>query len=198
MIFTPEGKYEDKDEDNYSVVLDACVLVPISLCDLLLRLAEEPATYRPFWSEQILAETAKALRTKIGLSAAQVQWRLDQVKAAFPMAIVSVAPEFLKAVDCIPDKDDRHVLAAAILGRADMIVTENLRHFPKPCLEKFGVRCQTADDFLIQQYRAFPQLMLDKLDDQAMGIAKDRKFIVNSLKKTVPEFSRLIEAHLKV
>ncbi len=170
--------------------------MPISLCDLLLRLAEEPAAYRPFWNEQILAEMAKALRTKIGLSDAQVQWRLDQINAAFPIATISVMPEFLKAVDCIPDKADRHVLAAAIMAHADVIVTENLRRFPRPCLEKFGVRSQTADDFLTQQYHAFPQLVLDKLDDQAIGIAKDRKFVVNSPKKTVPEFSRLIEAHL--
>jgi predicted nucleic acid-binding protein len=193
MIFMPA----DKDEDKYSVVLDACVLVPISLCDLLLRLAEEPSTYRPFWSEQILAETAKSLRTKIGLSAAKVQWRLDQINAAFPIATISVMPEFLKAVDCIPDKDDRHVLAAAILARADMIVTENLRHFPKPCLDKFHVRSQSADDFLIEQFHLFPELMLDKLDDQAIGIAQDRKFILNSLGKVVPEFARLVESNEK-
>jgi predicted nucleic acid-binding protein len=192
MIFTPA----DRDEDKYSVVLDACVLVPISLCDLLLRLAEEPATYRPFWSEQILVELTKALLTKIGLSAAQVQWRLDQINAAFPVATISVTPEFLKAADCIPDKDDRHVLAAAIMAQADVIITQNLRHFPQPCLEKFGVRCQTADDFLIRQYHSFPQLMLDKLDDQVIGIAQDRKFVVNSLRKAVPEFAKLVEMHL--
>jgi predicted nucleic acid-binding protein len=196
MIFTPEGKYEDKYEDEYSVVLDACVLVPVSLCDLLLRLAEDPATYKPLWSEQVLTETAKALRTKIGISAAQAQRRLDQMTATFPMATIAVPPELLKAADCIPDNDDRHVLAAAIMARADVIVTENLRHFPKSCLEKFNVRCQTADDFLIEQFHLFPALMLDKLDDQAIGIAQDRKFIISTLKKTVPEFARMIEERL--
>jgi hypothetical protein len=72
----------------------------------------------------------------------------------------------------------------------------NLRHFPKPCLEKFGVRLETADGFLIQQYHAFTQRMLDKLDDQAIGIAQDRKFVVNSLRKAVPEFAKLVEMHL--
>ncbi len=57
MIFTPGN--------DYSAVLDACVLVPMALCDLLLRLAEEPAMYRPLWSEQILTEMAKALKTKL-------------------------------------------------------------------------------------------------------------------------------------
>jgi predicted nucleic acid-binding protein len=148
MIFTPADKYEEK----YSVVLDACVLVPISLCDLLLRLAEDPATYEPFWSERILAETTKALRTKIGISEAQAQRRIDQMTAAFPMATLKVPPELLKAADCIPDKDDRHVPAAAIMAHAGMIVTENLRHFPKPCLGKFKIRCLTPDEFLIEQF----------------------------------------------
>lgn len=188
MIFTQEGEY--------SAVLDACVLVPMSLCDLLLRLAEEPATYRPLWSEQILAELTKTLRTKLHRTAAQVQRRRDEMISAFPDAIVSFPPDLLKAVDCIPDKEDRHVLAAAIMAQADVIITQNLRHFPKPCLEKFGVRCQTADDFLIQQHHAFPQLMLDKLDDQAIGIAQDRKFVVNSLRKAVPEFAKVVEMHL--
>src|SRR5271163_3237027 len=57
MIFTQENEY--------SAVLDACVLVPAALCDTLLRLAEEPAMHRPLWSEQIMAEMIKALRTKI-------------------------------------------------------------------------------------------------------------------------------------
>jgi hypothetical protein len=57
MIFTPGN--------DHSTVLDACVLVPMALCDLLLRLAEEPAMYRPVWSEQILTEMAKALKTKL-------------------------------------------------------------------------------------------------------------------------------------
>jgi predicted nucleic acid-binding protein len=196
MIFTPADNYEDKYEGKDSVVLDACVLVPISLCDLLLRLAEDPGTYEPFWSEQILAETTKALRTKIGITEAQAQRRLDQITATFPMATIKVLPELLQAADCIPDKDDRHVLGAAIAAPANTIVTENLRHFPKPCVEKFQVRCLSPDDFLIEQFRLFPELILDKLDDQAIGIAQDRKFIINSLRKTAPEFAKLVETGL--
>lgn len=188
MIFTQENEY--------SAVLDACVLVPVSLCDLLLRLAEEPAMYRPLWSEQILKEMTKAMKTKLHRSAEEVAWRRDQMDAAFPEAMVPVPCELLRAVECIPDADDRHVLAAAIMAHANTIVTQNTKHFPKDCLEKFGVLCQTADDFLIHQYHLCPQLVLDKLDDQGAGISQDREYVIASLKIAAPEFSRLVELHV--
>jgi predicted nucleic acid-binding protein len=185
MIFTPGT--------DYSAVLDACVLVPMALCDLLLRLAEEPAMYRPLWSEQILTEMAKALKTKLHRSSEEASWRRQQMKQAFPEAMVTVPSALLKAVECIPDKDDRPVLAAAIMARADAIITQNNRHFPKDCCEKYGVLCQTPDDFLIDQYRLHPQLVLDKLDDQAAGIGQKRELVVTSLKAAVPKFCKLLD-----
>jgi predicted nucleic acid-binding protein len=187
MIFTQENEY--------LAVLDACVLVPVSLCDCLLRLAEEPAMYRPLWSEQILTEMAKAMRTKLRRTSAEVAWRKEQMNRAFPEAVVSVPSELLRAVECIPDEDDRHVLAAAIMAHANTIVTQNTKHFPKDCLAKFGVLCQTADDFLINQYHLCPQLILDKLDDQAAGISQDRAYVISSLKAFASEFCKLLEAH---
>jgi predicted nucleic acid-binding protein len=187
MIFTQQNEC--------SAILDACVLVPMSLCDCLLRLAEEPAMYRPLGSEQILTEIAKALRTKLHRSAAEVAWRKRQMHEAFPEAMVTVPPELLRAVECIPDEDDRHVLAAAIMAHANTIVTQNTKHFPKHCLDKFGVLCQTADDFLIHQYHLSPQLILDKLDDQAAGSSRDRAYVVASLKACASGFCKLLELH---
>lgn len=187
MIFTQENEY--------AAVLDVCVLVPMALCDLLLRLAEEPAMYRPLWSEQILTEMAKALKTKPRRSADAVAWRRRQMKEAFPEAMVTVPPDLLKAVECIPDKNDRHVLAAAIIAHANTIVTQNTKHFPKDCLDQYRVLCQTADDFLSHQYHLYPQLVLDKLDDQAAGISQNREFVVASLKKSAPRFCELVEKH---
>jgi predicted nucleic acid-binding protein len=126
MIFTPGN--------DQSAVLDACVLVPMALCDLLLRLAEEPAMYRPLWSEQILTEMVKALRSKLHRSSEQAAWRRQQMKEAFPEAMVTAPPALVKAVECIPDKNDKHVLAAAIMARASIIVTQNTRHFPERLL----------------------------------------------------------------
>jgi len=184
MIFTQENEY--------SAVLDACVLVPMALCDCLLRLAEEPALYRPFWSEEILAEVAQALRTDLWRSAEDVAWRLEQMRVAFPEAMVPVPAKLLKAVDCLPDDNDRHVLAAAIMARANAIITQNTKHFPADCLSEFGVLCQTADHFLIHQFHLSPQAVLDKLDDQGAGIGQSRQYVISSLGRCLPEFCKFL------
>jgi hypothetical protein len=109
--------------------------------------------------------------------------------------MVSVPVELSNALDCIPDPNDRHVLAAAIMAHADAIVTQNIKHFPGNCIEKFGVQCQTADEFLIRQYDLGPQLVLDKLDDQAAGISQSREYVIRSLRPGAREFVKIVEAH---
>ena len=70
-----------------SAVLDACVLVPISLCDVLLELADA-RLYRPLWSEAILHETEHALVTKLGIPGVKAHERLETMRRAFPEALV--------------------------------------------------------------------------------------------------------------
>lgn len=91
MILTPDNEY--------AAVLDACVLAPMSLCDTLLRLAEQPAMYRPLWSKQILEEVGAALRKKIGLTEAQCNHRIAQMRSAFPEAELIVPGTLLQAFD---------------------------------------------------------------------------------------------------
>jgi predicted nucleic acid-binding protein len=188
MIFTLNNEY--------SAVLDACVLVPAALCDTLLRLAEEPAMYRPLWSEQIMTEMGRALRTKLRRTPEEVAHRRQQMNEAFPEAMVHFPAALLHAVPCIPDKDDRHVLAAAIMSRANCIVTQNTKHFPKECLDQFGVLCQTADDFLVRQYHLSGNVVLEKIDNQAAGIGQTREYIVSSLRASASQFCKLLERHI--
>ena len=108
MILTPDSEY--------TVLLDACVSVPMPLCETLLRLAEEPALYRPLWSESILQEVGIALG-RMKFSPTQVERRLTAMRYTFPEALVVIPDEFAQALTCIPDVNDRHVLAAAIMGR---------------------------------------------------------------------------------
>ena len=121
--------------------------------------------YRPLWSEQILAEMAKALKTKLHRSTEAAAWRRQQMKQAFPEAMVTVPSALLKATPGIFRK----------------IVARNTTSSAKRRMI-----------FLVDQYRFYPQLVLDKLDDQAAGISQSRDFVVASLKASVPKFSKLV------
>ncbi len=178
---------------KYTAVLDACVLIPMCLCDTLLRFAEEPALYRPLWSELILKEVRNGLVSKIGLTAAQRDHRLREMQKAFPEAMTPSPPDLIEALSCIPDANDRHVLASAISGRADAIVTQNIRDFPQSALNDYGVLCRTPDDFLIEQLTLREDTVMERLGAQATAIRKDWPTFIQTMKKVAPRFARLIE-----
>jgi predicted nucleic acid-binding protein len=175
------------------VVLDACVLVPMPLCDTLLRLAEEPAMYRPLWSERILLELGNALERKLKRTAFQRERRVLAMRGAFPEAEISFPEDLAKGVTCIPDLNDRHVVAAAIFGAADIIVTLNKKHFPANCIEQYGLVCETPDEFLMRQFHLAPELVLEKVDMQAAALSQGRSFIVQLLQTMTPGFASLVE-----
>ena len=139
-------------DNEYTVLIDACVLVPMPLCDTLLRLAEEPAMYRPLWSEEILGEVGRVLHQQLGYTEQQSARRIEFMKQAFPEAAIATPAGFHESLTGIPDKNDCHVLGAAICGHAHAIVTRNTKHFPKDAVQPFDILCQTPDDFLIHQF----------------------------------------------
>jgi len=112
---------------DFPVVLDACVLANHSVTDLLLRLAETPRLYLPYWTDQILEETTRTLIDKLEWPENLARYREQQLREHFPEAIVWF-PKSLLAV-LTNDEKDRHVLAAAIKAKVEVIVTFNLRHF---------------------------------------------------------------------
>src|SRR5579864_6577895 len=77
-------------ENEYAAVLDSSVLVPMPLCDTLLRLAEDPAMYRPLWSDQILREVGDVLEHDFGYTADQRKRRLSAMVQAFPEATITI------------------------------------------------------------------------------------------------------------
>ena len=115
------------------------------------------------------------------------------MKEAFPEATVKIPACLPSSLDGIPDKDDRHILAAAICGHANAIVTQNQKHFPKEVVQEFDILCHTPDEFLIHQFHLNPPQILEKIDAQASGIRKSRPEIIQLLKSTVPGFIALVE-----
>ena len=122
------------------------MLVPNALCDTLLRLAERDF-YRPLWSQQVLDETAYAVeRIHPEIDPARVRRRITAMADAFEDATVSGWEPLSAGLD-LPDPDDRHVLAAAIAGGAQCIVTFNLKDFPAAMLAPTGVEVSHPDEF---------------------------------------------------
>jgi predicted nucleic acid-binding protein len=121
----------------FAALLDTNVIWPSLRRDFLLSMAIE-GLYRPLWSEQILAELhhheAKKLAGR-GQRAEQARADADhlirEMRRAFSDAIVA-GWDPLVGTHGLPDPDDEHVLAAAVIGGAGAIVTENAKHFPVP------------------------------------------------------------------
>ena len=63
----------------------------------------------------------------------------------------------------LPGPDDRNILAAAIVGRCDAIVTQNLKDFPPEILKPFGIETQHPDDFFRNQLSLAPGLVCSAL-----------------------------------
>ncbi len=167
------------------------------LCDILLRLAEEPALYRPLWSEEILREVDGVL-AKLNKNQAQRDRRLKFMRESFPEASVIVPNDMPGALTCIPDPNDRHVLAAAIRGHANAIITLNERDFPPDCLKQYDILRQNPDEFLVHQFHMNPDIVMLKVEEQAVAIGQHPKHVTAKLRDLIhaTEFANLIDDRL--
>lgn len=180
---------------GFSVVLDACVLVPVSLADTLLRIAEYDV-YRPVWSSRILAEVRGAiLRVHPDLDAGRVDARLHAMDAAFEDACVN-GWEALEPGIRLPDPGDRHVVAAALCGRAQAIVTHNVADFPAKPLEDLGLHALSPDDFLLDALDLAPDVVGRVIVEQAADARRPPlavEEVLESLRRAgAPRFARAL------
>ena len=136
-----------------TALLDANVLYPAGLRDFLLRLADQ-YLYVPLWSADIHAEWMRSVLADRPDLAADVLERTRAVMDRhFPDAVVTGYSARTAGVD-LPDAGDLHVLAAAIEGGADLIVTRNLRDFPTDSLAPYGLTAQHPDAFIVDLLEA--------------------------------------------
>ena len=132
---------------RFVAVLDACVLYPAPIRDLLLHLAASNL-YTPKWTATIHAEWIRnLLLNRPDLRADQLEKTKAAMCAAFPDAEVVHFEPLIEGL-ALPDADDRHLLAAAIRCQADVIVTANLKDFPAAALRPYDVEAQHPDAFV--------------------------------------------------
>ena len=144
------------------VLLDACVLYPTVMREMLLGVAAQGA-YTPLWSPRILEEWARAAR-KIGPDGEiQARGEVALISAAFPKAAIEPGEGLLRRL-WLPDPNDIHVLGAAITGYADVIVTMNAKDFPRNILAEEGVSRADPDAFLFGHWQASPEAVQSVAD----------------------------------
>ncbi len=134
--------------DRFTALIDACCLAGALRRNMLLSLAEAEF-YRVRWSDRIMDETARAIEAITG-GEADLRRQIAAMERAFPEAKVEGFETLEKAIIAERPKDvgDAHVLAAAATGRAAVIVTDNLKDFPKEMLAPYGIEARSADDFI--------------------------------------------------
>jgi hypothetical protein len=132
---------------SYTALLDANVLYPAPVRDLLLQLAVTDI-YKARWTAEIHREWIEhLLENEPHRKRADLERTRDLMDQATRDALITGYETLIPALQ-LPDPDDRHVLAAAIVGRCDVIVTANLKDFPESALAPFGIEAQHPDDFL--------------------------------------------------
>jgi hypothetical protein len=140
---------------TYIVLLDANVLYPAPMRDLLLQLAVMDV-FRARWTADIHQEWIEALlRNEPHRTRSALETTRDRMDAATRDCLVKGYERLIPSIH-LPDPNDRHVVAAAIVGRCDAIVTQNLRDFPEETLAPHGIERLHPDNFLFTQMSLEP------------------------------------------
>lgn len=138
------------------VLYDASVLYPSTLRDLLIRVAQA-GLVQAKWTDQILDEVLRNLQKNRPDIPPEKLDRLRKLMLASVRDCLVTGYEPLIGALQLPDPDDRHVLAAAIRARAQVIVTANLRDFPRETLKSWDIEAKSPDDFVVDQHPSGPE-----------------------------------------
>jgi predicted nucleic acid-binding protein len=172
-------------------LLDANVLWSAALRDTLLLAAEEHV-FRPVWTRQILDEMSRSLTARRpNLDPARVQRTVDQMLTHFPECLVERYEH--RIAEMHNDLGDRHVLAAAVQARSEVIVTWNKAHFPSQACIPYDIEVQDPDEFLCDLWSTNPEVMAKVLTLQAQHLVNPPRSIhevVETLGRQVPQFAQ--------
>ncbi|MFJ2494485.1 PIN domain-containing protein [Pseudomonas iridis] len=144
---------------SFTAVYDACVLYPAPLRDFLMWLALS-GRFRARWTKEIHCEWKRnLLKNRTDLTMEQLDRTSDLMDRAIPEACVIDYEDLVTGLT-LPDRDDRHVLAAAIRCGAGVIVTFNLKDFPDELLAPFGIEAQHPDEFVENLFHLDPSAVV--------------------------------------
>ena len=165
--------------NRFTAVIDACVLCSPLKRGLILSLAEAEF-FRVRWSDEIMDETEKAitimlLKKNHDDAAERAAQSRNIMNQAFAEATIVKYKHHGIGIGKLPDEGDRHVIAAAIKSKADIIVTENLKDFPRKVLAKYGIEAKSSDDFIADAISLNPTLATDAITRMRLRLDRPDK-----------------------
>ena len=72
------------------------------------------------------------------------------IKATLPSSLVNEDILPLVTQQILPDPADDHVLQAATISKANVIVTDNTRHFPEYIVSSYGIVVKMPDEVIAE------------------------------------------------
>ena len=170
---------------RFTAFYDANVLYPAELRNFLMHLALT-GLFRATWSPDVHEEWIEALlKNRPDLSREKLERTRMLMDKHATDALVTGYEDLIPGLQ-LPDPNDRHVLAAAIRGHADVIVTINTRDFPAATLAPFGIEAQHPDEFVMH--------LLDLSPGLVAAAARNHRESLTNPPKTVEEYLNTLEA----
>ena len=169
---------------GFTAFYDANVLYPAELRNLLMHLAVT-GLFRAKWSADVHEEwISSLLKNRHDLTRDKLErTRMLMDKHAIDALVIGYE-DLIPGLQ-LPDRNDRHVLAAAIRGQANVIVTMNLRDFPSDVLAPFGIEAQHPDEFVLH--------LLDLAPGAVVAAAENHRQSLKNPPKTVSEYLETLE-----
>lgn len=183
----------------YTALLDANVLYPAPVRDIFLQLAQT-GLFKAKWSQDIHREWIEALlRNEPHRDRSRLENTRNLMDRAVRDCLVTGYQPLIPSLH-LPDPDDRHVLAAAIVGRCDVIVTYNLKDFPEGAILPFHIEAQHPDAFLSNHLHLTPGLFCAAIRKIRLRLTKssftEAEYISNLTRVGLVETATVLEAHL--
>jgi predicted nucleic acid-binding protein len=165
---------------RFTAFYDANVLYGSALRNFLMHLALT-GLFRAKWSAGVHEEWMSALlRNRPDLSREKLKRTRMLMDQHATDALVTGYEDLIEGLT-LPDPDDRHVLAAAIRGRADVIVTANVRDFPAEVLAPFEIAAQHPDEFIVHLLDLAPGLVIAAAQRHRESLKNPAKSVVEYL-----------------
>lgn len=106
------------------------------------------------WTQEVFDETVKSLTSRFPKDSEKIKQLFDRLINHFFDSEIRGHERLIGTLGC-KDKDDEHVLAGAIHGKANVLLTYNTRDFPQKLSRNLDV--VHPDTFLISWLEANPE-----------------------------------------